>query len=156
MISQSSGYAMTALGFIAAAGGKPVLVKEVAEASGIPPAYLAKLVHVLAKRGLVTTQRGVGGGVTLARQATLISLMDVCQALSDPVLECRCMLSNVECSDARACPAHEFWTDQRRRVTEFLTRTTIADIAAFEARKRWRADPASPVPLNVQGRATSA
>ncbi|MBX3384974.1 MAG: Rrf2 family transcriptional regulator [Phycisphaeraceae bacterium] len=141
MISQSSGYAMTALGFVAAAGGRPVLVKEVAQASGIPAAYLAKLVHILAKRGLVVTQRGVGGGVTLARQATLISLLDICQALADPILETRCMLSNVPCSDVRACPAHEFWTAQREQVMAFLKRTTVADIAAFEARKRWKQEP---------------
>ena len=33
MLSQGVGYAITALGYIAAAGGKAVLVKEVAEAA---------------------------------------------------------------------------------------------------------------------------
>jgi DNA-binding MarR family transcriptional regulator len=62
MLSQSVGYAISALGCIAAAGGRPVLVKEIAEAASIPPSYLAKIIHALGRRRLVTTQRGVGGG----------------------------------------------------------------------------------------------
>lgn len=138
MLSQAVGYAISAMGHIASAGGNPVLVKEIAEAACIPAPYLAKIVHSLAKRGLVITQRGVGGGVTLARAATEISLFDVCVALNDPVIEPTCMLGNAPCSDARACPAHKFWSLQRGKVQDFLRETSVADFAAFESRRRWR------------------
>lgn len=138
MLSQGVGYAVTAMGYIASAGGKPVLVKEIAEAGQIPAAYLAKLIHSLARKGLVLTQRGVGGGVTLARPATNITLHDMCVALEDPIVLPACMLGNAECSDARSCPAHRFWTEHRGQMDEFLRSTTIADIAAFESRRRWK------------------
>jgi Rrf2 family protein len=138
MLSQGVGYAIQALGHIAAAGGKPVLVKEIAEAAGIPGPYLAKIVHSLAKRGVLLTQRGVGGGVTLARPATSISLYDLCEAMDDPVIQLRCMLGTATCSDERACPAHKFWTASRNRVIEFLKTTLVADVAAFETRRRWK------------------
>lgn len=138
MLNQASSYAITALGHIAAAGGNPVLVKEVAEAAGIPQPYLAKIVHLLAKRGLVVTQRGVGGGVTLARPAKDISLFHVCATLADPAIDATCMLGPERCSDERACPAHKFWAGQRARLIEYLESTTVADVAAFEARRRWR------------------
>lgn len=138
MLSQGVGYAAVALGFVAAAGGKPVLVKEIAEAAEIPAPYLAKIVHALAKRGVLNTQRGVGGGVTLARPATEISLYDLCEAMDDPVVQPRCMLGTAMCSDDRACPAHKFWTTHRNKALEFLKGTLVADIAAFEARKRWK------------------
>lgn len=147
MLSQASGYASAALGLIAAAGGKPVLVKEVAEAAGIPGAYLAKIVQALARKGLVITQRGVGGGVTLARPAAAISLLDVCSALEDPVVKQRCMLGTDECSDDRACPCHRFWTTHRAKYIDFLTSTTVADIAAFETRRRWTALLGTPPSL---------
>ena len=67
MLSQASGYAASALGFVACSESKSVLVKEIAEATAIPAPYLAKIVQVLSKRGIVRTQRGIGGGVTLAR-----------------------------------------------------------------------------------------
>jgi Rrf2 family iron-sulfur cluster assembly transcriptional regulator len=138
MLSQSVGYAITALGCIASAGGKPVLVKEIAEAANIPPSYLAKIIHSLARRGLVNTQRGVGGGVTLARPAVEISLYDVCVALDDSAVQPICMLGNATCSDERACPAHKHWQVQRARNIDFLSSTTVADVAAFEARRQWK------------------
>jgi Rrf2 family protein len=145
MLSQSVGYAATALGYIAAAGGKPVLVKDVAEACAIPGPYLAKIIHALARCGVVATQRGVGGGVTLAHDPESVTLLDLCEALGDPVVQRRCLLGPAPCSDERACPAHAFWAGYRERLLEFLRRTTISDIAEFESHRRWTAQalPAS-------------
>lgn len=144
MLSQGVGYAILALGQIASSGGNPVLVKEIAEAASIPAPYLAKIIHALGKRGLVVTQRGVGGGVILARPATDISLHDVCIAMDDPVVRPTCMLGNAACSDDRACPAHKFWTVHRNKVYDFLRMTSVADIASFEARRRWKQGMSSP------------
>ena len=136
MLSQSVGYAAIALGYIAGAGGKSILVKQIAEAADMPPSYLSKIIHSLARKGLVMTQRGIGGGVTLGRPATAITLYDLCIAMDDPSVQARCMLGTAVCSDERACPAHKFWVVQRERHTEFLKKTTVADIAAFEQRRR--------------------
>ncbi len=141
MLSQAAGYAATALGYVAAAGGKTVLVKEIADACDIPGPYLSKIINSLSKAGVVTTQRGVGGGVALARPAQDVSLFDLCEALSDPIVDCRCMLGIADCSDERACPAHRFWTAARSKQWEFLRKTTLADVAAFEVRRRWGHNP---------------
>lgn len=137
MLSQATGYATIALGFVAAAGGRPVLVKHIAEACDIPAPYLAKIINGLARAGLVLTQRGIGGGVTLARDATSLTLIDVCRALDDPILEQRCMLGVAVCSDERACPAHAFNTECRSKLMDFLSSHSVADIAAFESKRRW-------------------
>ncbi len=139
MLSQSAAYATSALAFLTAMGSKPVQVKAISAACEIPAAYLAKIMHVLARKGLVSTQRGVGGGVAMARPAQEVVLHDVCVALDDPLIHPRCMFGNAQCSHDRACPAHEFCVNYRGRLEEFLRRTTIADIAAFETRRRWRA-----------------
>lgn len=142
MLSQAVGYAATALGYVAAAGGSPILVKEIAEASGIPGSYLAKIINVLARKALVITQRGIGGGVILAKPAKDITVYDLCLALDDASVQPRCMLGTTECSDARACPAHSFWCAQRDDYMKFLKTTSVADIAAFETRRRWKHGPA--------------
>jgi Rrf2 family transcriptional regulator, iron-sulfur cluster assembly transcription factor len=144
MLSQSVGYAISALGCIAAAGGRPVLVKEIAEAASIPPSYLAKIIHALGRRRLVTTQRGVGGGVCLARPAMEISLFDVCVALDDAAVKPTCMLGASTCSDERACPAHRFWSKHRIEHLDYLRSTFVADIAAFDTRRRWSVGPITP------------
>lgn len=136
MVTQAVGYAACALGYVAMAGGRALLVREVAEACGIPAPYLAKIVNTLRRIGMVETQRGIGGGVTLARPAAEITLLDLCRAMGDPIAQQRCMLGNADCSNERNCPAHCFWSEQRERIMDFLSRTTIADFAAFEAQRR--------------------
>lgn len=139
MLSQSTGYAACALGCIAAMGGKPSMIRVVAQMCEVPAAYLAKIINTLARRGVVRTQRGAGGGVTLARPADQITLLDLCGALDDPIVTPRCMLGNAVCSDDRDCPAHAFCVDCRAKMRAFLSRTTVADMAAFETRRRWKA-----------------
>lgn len=136
MLGQAAGYAATALGYLATAGGSPMLVKEIAEACSIPGPYLAKIVNSLRRVGLVQTQRGVGGGVTLAKRPQEITLYSIAELLADPIVHKRCMLGVSECSDERACPAHKFWCEHRGETLDFLKRTTVADIAAFETRRR--------------------
>lgn len=151
MLGQAAGYATTAMGYLATAAGRPLLVKEIAEACDIPAPYLAKIINTLRRVGLVDTQRGVGGGVTLARPPESIALYSVAELLGDPICTKRCMLGVAECTDERACPAHRFWTVHRTEALEFLKKTTIADFAAFETRRRSRAlkPGSSAVTLNV-------
>jgi Rrf2 family protein len=137
-MTQSTGYAITALGHVASSGGKALFIKDIAEATGLPHPYLAKIIHTLARRGLAVTRRGVGGGVALAREPGDITLYDIAYALDDPLLQERCMLGTVECSDERACPAHAFWSQHRKEQIDFLRTSTLADVAAFERRQRER------------------
>lgn len=138
MLSQSVGYAITALGYLASIYDRPTLVRDVAEAIHIPAPYLAKIIHTLARKGFVVTQRGIGGGVSLARKPESITLYEICVALDEPSVQKRCMLGNATCSDERACPAHAFWTEQREQQIDFLKRTTLQDMAEFEARQKKR------------------
>jgi len=134
-MTQSTGYAITALGHVAAVGDRPLLIKEIAAATGLPHPYLAKIIHTLARRGLVVTRRGVGGGVHLARPAQEVTLFDIAEALDDPLLDERCMLGAAVCSDERACPAHAFWSQHREAQINFLRDSTLADVAEFERRQ---------------------
>jgi Rrf2 family transcriptional regulator, iron-sulfur cluster assembly transcription factor len=145
MLSQNTGYAVKALAFIAAGDGGPVLVRAISEGTDLPGAYLGKIVHTLARRRLVLTRRGPGGGVSLARPPEAISLYDVCRALDDPLTEERCMLSDEPCSEARSCPAHQFCQTHRAQQLDFLRRTTLVDVVQFDARRLADATPARDV-----------
>ena len=158
MLAPSTGYAATALGCITAMNGQPVLVKEIAEACSLPAPYLAKIIHTLARKGIVTTQRGVGGGVALAADPDKLSLYDVCVALDDPITQKKCMLGTAECSDERACPAHQFWSSHRAAQLRFLETTTIGQLAAFELKRMWNGRQTGPAKagLTVNGRPTAS
>lgn len=59
----------------------PTSVREIARATGIPPGYLAKVLHTLARAGLVAVQMGPGGGFRLAQPPDAVHLVDVVDAI---------------------------------------------------------------------------
>ncbi len=128
MLSQTFGYAVRALGYLAQVD-EPTFVRDIAAATAVPGPYLAKLINMLSRKGLVMTQRGTRGGVMLARSATEISLMEICEALDEPVVRQRCLLGAGPCSDEQSCPAHKFWVKESASIRAFLGRTSLGDIA---------------------------
>jgi Rrf2 family protein len=146
MLSPQVCYAVKALAQVAAARGRAVSVREIAREAKVPPAYLAKIVRTLSRRGLVATRRGVGGGVSAARATPLasVTIHDLCVAFDDPLVEQRCLVGEATCSDERACPAHAFWAPQRERLRRFLRSTTVDDVARFEARATRRGKDGLP------------
>lgn len=132
MLSQAVGYAALSLGYLAGQNDRAALVREIADACEIPSPYLSKIINQLSRAGLVRTQRGVGGGARLARDAEAVTLYDLCEVLNDPAIQARCMLGVAECSDRRHCPAHDYNSKRREHLIRFLKSMTVADIAQFQ------------------------
>jgi Rrf2 family nitric oxide-sensitive transcriptional repressor len=63
--------------YVAVKQGDRATIAEVAAAYGISKAHLTKVAHQLGLAGFVTTVRGKGGGLVLAKPATEIRLGDV-------------------------------------------------------------------------------
>lgn len=136
-LSQTAGYVIAAMAQLNPPGESPKLVREVAREAGIPSAYLSKIVHRLGETGLITSRRGVNGGVTLGRSPDEISLLEIAEAVEGSVWLNRCLLGLEECTDARACPTHHFWKPLREQVRQKLKSLTLADVMRFEG-KAWR------------------
>lgn len=71
------------LTLLAQSQGKPVTSEWIAGSANTNPAVVRKLLVMLSKAGLTTSQLGVGGGALLARPASAITLLDVYRAVSD-------------------------------------------------------------------------
>jgi Rrf2 family protein len=82
MFSNTQEYALRAMAQLAREDGM-ASTADVAKAIKAPPAYLTKVMQDLRRAGLINSQRGVGGGVSLAKPAKKISLLDVIEAV-DP------------------------------------------------------------------------
>ncbi|MBI5707898.1 MAG: Rrf2 family transcriptional regulator [Armatimonadetes bacterium] len=134
-MSQTTGYAISALGCLAGIEGRTRLVRDVADCAGLALPYLSKIILTLSRKGVVATRKGIGGGVRLACDPHSVSLYEVCVLMDDPVIQMRCLMGTAPCSAQRNCPCHEFWAKHRERLFEFLMRTTLADIARFEAKR---------------------
>ena len=75
-------------------------------------------------------QRGVKGGVQLARPADEINLLQVVEAIDGPITFNRCNRNPSECSRSRTCPVHPVWTELCR---EFRARLAAYNFAAMAA-----------------------
>ena len=143
-LSQTTGYAVRALQCLQEPDGHPVLVEEVAEYTGIPRSYLSKLIHKLAKKGLVVARRGHHGGVVLAKPSNQITLEELSEAIDGVAWRKRCLMGLLGCTDAAPCVLHEFWQATLEQILVRLRSVTLADLAQGHGHdlgvERFRAD----------------
>lgn len=82
------------------------------------------------------TQRGIGGGISLAREPESINLCELCVAFDDPLLMKQCVIGMPECADETGCAVHGFWSKQRDKEMKFLQKTTLANIVLAAKRQK--------------------
>lgn len=145
-LSQTTGYAVRALRCLQEPGGQPVLVDAVADYTGIPRSYLSKLIHRLAKKGLVTARRGHHGGVVLARPSAEITLEDLSEAIDGVAWRKRCLMGLMGCTDETPCVLHGFWKETLDQILGRLRSVTLADLSGLHdpGVDRFRADHQPP------------
>lgn len=130
MLSHTSEYALRAVLYLAdEAEEAPVRVDDVATALEVPRNYLSKILHVLAREGLLRSVRGPHGGFQLGVPPEQTKLSDVIAPFEPEVVgkERRCLLGRSGCSDLDPCPLHDRWMELSSQVREFFDGTTVAD-----------------------------
>ena len=133
-LSRTAGYAILALSCFDDAAERWVLLKDILGKVDVPGPYLAKILHALAKAGVVHAKRGYRGGFKLTRPAGQVSIAEIAGAVEGQNWLGRCMLGFAQCSDDRACPAHTFCVGERVKLRSFLEELTLRDVAGFERR----------------------
>lgn len=102
--------------------------QEIAERQNIPAPFLAKIISQLSLSGLVTTYRGAGGGVSLARPASEINLLQVIEALDGPVRLNRCQIEPGACPRDEYCPVHPIWSRAQKELIGLLQGTNFGEL----------------------------
>jgi Rrf2 family protein len=100
--------------------------KDVADAFGIPPEALAKILQRLAKAGLLHSQHGINGGYTLARPAHTISAFEVIQAIDGPLFITSCVTVRGECDQTDRCNIREPLRKVNESIEAVLRRIKIS------------------------------
>jgi len=120
--------------------GERASTQEIADRQNIPAPFLAKIISQLSFSGLVTTYRGAGGGVRLARPASEINLLEVIEALDGPVRLNRCVLAPGLCPRDDVCPVHDIWAQVQADLTDVLSTTSFEALADRAIEKAAAAD----------------
>jgi len=129
LLSDTAEYALRAVLYIAQhdADG-PVRAKVVAEELDVPRNYLSKILHVLAREGILSSTRGGSGGFRLAYDPADVRLDSVVSPFEEIDPARNCILGRPECSEADPCRAHMAWREITDRKSAFLRSTTVADL----------------------------
>jgi Rrf2 family protein len=107
-LTKKADYALMAMKHLAERPSQGSLsAKDVADAYGIPPEALAKILQKLVKAGLLHSQHGTNGGYTLARPAHTISAFEVIQAIDGPLFITSCITVRGECDQSDRCNIRE-------------------------------------------------
>ena len=129
MVSKTEEYALRAAVYLALRHGVGVVrAREMARSTGIPANYLSKILHQLARSGVVTSERGRTGGFRLARAPEELTLSDVLSPFEPQVQRSRCLLGRPECSDDHPCGAHARWKVVKEAALDFMEKTSLADV----------------------------
>lgn len=128
MLNQAAEYALRAVVFLCMAeSNEPASASDISAMTKVPVPYLQKILRLLTRTGILTAQRGAGGGFQLARSAEQITVLDVLKACdSQPQRIERCPLGIK--GHSTLCPLHHLLDEQVAGVEQVFANTTIRDI----------------------------
>lgn len=109
-----------------------VTQREIVKIFRISENHLAKVMLQLRRQGLITSVRGPSGGFLLARPPEEISLLEVHEAMVGKEQIRHCLFAKPACADgANHCPLGQYVRKLDSELMEFLSRHTLADVAAI-------------------------
>ncbi len=146
-LNRLTDYAVVVLAQMALRPGRLVNAAQVAQDTGVPQPTVAKVLNVLAKGGLIASQRGAAGGYSLARPAEEIDVAEIIQAMDGPIALTACVEAATDsCSVESLCPMRGNWERVNTAIRTALSNVTLAEMAL----------PFAPMPTAAQENSLTA
>jgi len=116
-------------------GGPPISISTISNEQGISGKYLEQVISPLRRAGLVTSQKGVKGGYTLARKPEEITLWHVIQALDSHPHLVECVDNPGNCNKTDSCAAFTVWQLLDQRMQEFWNGFNLAELMTITEKR---------------------
>ena len=126
MISQTAEYALRAICYLADNPDESLTADTIAKATKVPVGYLSKIMHMLVKAGLVTSQRGPRGGFLIAAAPRKIRVYDVFEAV-EPIRRIKSCPLEIG-AHKKLCNLHRMLDGTLAHMEQVFKRTTLADL----------------------------
>jgi Rrf2 family transcriptional regulator, nitric oxide-sensitive transcriptional repressor len=137
MFSQTVEYALRAVVHLADRAPAPRTTDQIAAVTRVPKAYLSKILQNLRDKGIVHSQRGIGGGMTLTKDPADLTILEVVNAV-DPIRRIRTCPLELASHGVNLCPLHRRLDNALALVEDAFRQTTLAEVLA---------EPTTSVPL---------
>ncbi|MGY8767925.1 MAG: RrF2 family transcriptional regulator [Pirellulales bacterium] len=129
MFSQTVEYALRAVCHLAIKAPKSCTTEEIAKVTKVPSAYLSKVLQGLARTGIVKSQRGIGGGISLVKTPEELTILEVVDAVH-PIQRITTCPLGLKSHGEQLCPLHKRVDDALAGVQEAFSKTTLAEVLA--------------------------
>jgi Rrf2 family protein len=131
-LSKKSDYALISMKHLATRpdGGGSSSAREISESYDIPLELLAKVLQRLVRARLLVSVQGTRGGYRLGRNAAMISVADVIQAVDGPVTVTACSEDDHNCDQFTKCSIRDPLWKIKNRILDALTTVSVAEMAA--------------------------
>jgi len=113
----------------------PVRLKDIARRQEVSKKYLEQLISRLEAAGLLTSVRGAGGGISLARPASDIKLSEIFQTLEGPIALADCVDNDEWCSRSSSCATRDIWMEMGQLLSDLLESQTLEDLCRQQREK---------------------
>src|SRR3954467_14203153 len=127
MFSQTVEYALRAVVYLADQAPAPRTTDQIAAATRVPKAYLSKVLQGLGRAGIVHSQRGSGGGMTLVKAAAELTMLEVINAV-EPINRIKTCPLGLTAHGTRLCPLHKRMDEALATVEKAFSQTTLAEV----------------------------
>ena len=135
MFSQTVEYALRAVVHLASEAPAGRTTDQIAEATRVPRAYLSKVLQSLGRAGIVHSQRGLGGGMTLMKTSDELTILEVVNAV-EPLQRIHTCPLGLDAHGVRLCPLHRRLDNALAMVEEAFGNSTLAEILAEPSRSK--------------------
>lgn len=103
-------------------------IQQISEELNLPFHFLAKSLQKLVHAGILISQRGAAGGVTLAKTPSDITLFSIIDAVDGTVFFDACVLGIGDCEAEKPCALHAQWDVWRQEMLEMYSAMRLSEI----------------------------
>ncbi|MDH3253727.1 MAG: SUF system Fe-S cluster assembly regulator [Acidobacteriota bacterium] len=128
-MTKQADYGIVLLTHLARRSERQVNATELAEETQLPAPTVSKILKLLARAGLLSSNRGVKGGYSLARSADAVSVADIITALDGPIAITECIdEAPGECVQEPSCVVRGNWQRINEAIRGALEEITLAEM----------------------------
>ena len=128
-LSRLADYGVVLMTHIAQSDTRLHTAHAVAQATRIPEPTVGKILKTLSRVGLLDSQRGAGGGYSLAREPAAIRVTEIITAVDGPIALTSCLDSTATaCTLETFCPTRTNWHKINDAIRRALDEISLADM----------------------------
>jgi Rrf2 family protein len=151
-LTKKADYGLMALKFLAERADTPSLsAKDIADAYGIPPQLLAKILQRLTRVGLLRSQAGTNGGYVLSRAPQDITAFEVIGAIDGPLFITSCASGPRGCDLTDSCTIKEPLRKVNESISDVLKSIRVSDLCEPENSRKFHGKSMESILVSLSG-----